>query len=110
MTWCPPSLTLIWGQYFAPDADDDTKIVALSAAALSAGLITKRAAVRKVARTFNIDNVDQFLETLEEESAEKRQQLTDDMHAMSSSGAVSDDDTPETPAKPTVKAKQLVGE
>lgn len=87
MTWCPPALSLIWGDYFQPDSDDDAKIVTLTAAALDGNLITQRLAVRKVARTFDIESIDGVLDDIEKERAAKQAQLAADMHAMAGVGA-----------------------
>lgn len=80
--WQPPNLTLRWGEYFKPGADDEKKIVEVAQGAHDAGLITLRSSVQKVARTFGIENVDAYLEGLEEESAEKMQRQADLMHTL----------------------------
>lgn len=69
--WISPTLTVQWPEYFRPDAEDDAKIVDTTVKAHDAGLITKRAAVQKIQRTFGIENVDQFLAALDEEAKEK---------------------------------------
>lgn len=96
MTWCPPSITLKWGSYFAPDSDDDAKLVDCAISAHDGGLITLRSAVERVQRTFNIENVDQYLETLEEERTAKQERLAADMHAM---GGNLDDSNDSEPVK-----------
>lgn len=80
--WQPPNLTLRWGEYFKPGADDEKKIVEVAQGAHDAGLITLRSAVQKVARTFGIENVDAYLEGLEEEAEEKMQRQADLMHSL----------------------------
>lgn len=85
MTWCPPNITLKWGAYFSPDAEDDAKIVDTAIKAHDAGLVTLRTAVERIQRTFSIENVDQFVDALEKERAEKQKRLADDMHAMAGS-------------------------
>ena len=80
--WQPPSLTLRWGEYFKPGAEDEKKIVEVAQSAHDSGLITLRSAVQKVARTFGIENVDAYLEGLEEESEEKMKRQSDLMHEL----------------------------
>ena len=80
--WSPPVITLKWGAYFAPDSDDDAKLVDTTIKAHDAGLVTIRAAVERIKRTFAIENVDQFVEALEEEAQAKQEKLAADMHAM----------------------------
>jgi len=70
--WLSPAITLRWPDYFKPDSDDDAKIVKTAIDAHEAKLITKRAAVQKIQRTFGIENVDQFLLALDEEAAERK--------------------------------------
>lgn len=82
MSWAPPNITLRWGDYFKPDAEDDDKTIKSTLAAHDGGLITKRSAVQKIQRTFSIENVDQYLLTLAEEAQEKADALTKAMHAM----------------------------
>ena len=68
--WRPPSLTVHWPEYFRPEPTDDAQLVTMTVAAHEAGLITRRAAVQRLARTFDIENVDQFLDVLDEEREE----------------------------------------
>lgn len=105
--WCPPTISLKWGSYFAPDTDDDTKIVDAAIKAHDAGLVTLRSAVQKVQRPFNIENVDQFLVSLEEERQAKQDQLAADMHAMG--GAADDETTDGSDPKESKVAKSAAG-
>lgn len=98
--WSPPLISLKWGEYFAPDADDDAKEVTTALSAHDGGIITLRCAVEKVQRAFKIENVDQFIAALEEEAAEKQAKLADAMHAMAAVGA-----DPEAPAPQPGKPK-----
>lgn len=68
--WLAPFITLKWGAYSAPDPAEETAVVQATVAAKNAGIITKRIAVEKVKRIFQIENVDETLETLEEEADE----------------------------------------
>jgi len=82
--WFAPSLTLKWPQYNKPGADDEQLTVATTTAARNAGLITRRAAVEKVASIFGIENVDAAMDALEaEDAAQSDKQLTLE-HAMNS--------------------------
>ena len=79
--WQIPTLTLRWGAYFKPDAADDLAIVQLTAQAKDAGLITKRMALEKLQPTFGIENIDEALDALEEEAAQRKQEEADSMLA-----------------------------
>ncbi len=113
MTWCPPSISLRWGAYFKPDADDDAKAVDTAIKARDGKIITLRSAVESVKGTFNIENVDQYLEALEEETAEamqQQQQMAADMMLQADSGneGGNDDgqaDQPGTPARGNRRGK-----
>jgi Arc/MetJ family transcription regulator len=69
--WDDPPLSLRWGAWFQPVPEDDEKLVTTTRTALEATLITKRTAVEKLSRVFNIENIDAYLEKLEEEKAER---------------------------------------
>lgn len=79
--WQAPSLSLKWGEYFRPDADDMSKLVALTIQAEQAGVITLRSAVQKLQRTFAIENVDQYVDALESEREKKRAEALETMQA-----------------------------
>ncbi len=72
MTWQPPSITVKFGPYFQPDPEEQTKLVGLVQAALGGGgkgqpLILLRTGVEKIAPIFGIENIDAFVEKLEQE-------------------------------------------
>jgi len=81
MPWVEPSITLRWGPYSKPDPEEQTAIVTLTQAALGGPggkpLITKRAAVEKIADIFGIEDIDAALEALEKELAEADQKAAD---------------------------------
>lgn len=66
-----PMLTCKWpGRYIKPTAKDESDTVAATAAARTAKIVPRRAAVEKVAPIFGITNVDQAVEQLEQEDDE----------------------------------------
>lgn len=66
-----PMLFLRWRSgYVKPTADDENKEVTTTALARDKKLITRRMAVEKVAHIYNIQNVDQAVEALDDEEAE----------------------------------------
>lgn len=77
--WTDPPLSLRWGAWFQPNAEDDEKLVNTTTTAYEKKLITKRTAVEKLSRTFGIDNIDAYLESLEEESEERAEQEQNDL-------------------------------
>jgi hypothetical protein len=69
--WADPPLSLRWGTWFQPVPEDDKFLIETVTAAFTGGFITKRTAVEKLSRTFSIENVDAYLESLEEETEER---------------------------------------
>jgi hypothetical protein len=70
--WLDPSLSLRWGPYTKLDGAEQSAIVTATIAAKKNGIITTRMAVEKVARIFNVENVDAALTALEEEKAKNQ--------------------------------------
>jgi hypothetical protein len=64
----PLPLDLTWGPYFAPDAAEEKQTIEMVNAAHTAKLITKYSAVEKLRDIFNIGNVGEYLEELEQEA------------------------------------------
>jgi hypothetical protein len=81
MAWQPPSITVKWGAYFAPDPTEQKAIVDMVLAALGGGdgtpIIPLRAAVEKIAPIFGLENIDAVMEKLEEEAEKRRQEEED---------------------------------
>jgi len=83
MAWMAPTLQVKWGPYFKPDPAEQQQVVAMVQLALGGGpnaaepLITRRAAVEKIASVFNIENVDASLEQLDKEADERAQRELD---------------------------------
>jgi hypothetical protein len=80
-----PDLRLVWGSYEDEDPEDEANTVNTTDVALKGGFITRRMAVQKVKQIFGIENVDQALETLEEEkqeAMEQEQELMGTMHEL----------------------------
>ncbi len=69
--WFAPDLDLAWGPYFEADAQDEKAIVERTKQAYDAGFVTKRSAVEEMSDIFTIGNVDEYLDALDEEAAEK---------------------------------------
>lgn len=65
------ALFLRWGDYFKPGTEDDKALVELAIRARDGGLITKQLAVRKVQRTFGIEDVVALLADLDAEAEER---------------------------------------
>jgi hypothetical protein len=70
--WQAPRLKLHWPPFFRATAEDEGKLVDTTSKAKDAGLITKRTAVEKLQSVYGIENVDLYLEALEEEAEENR--------------------------------------
>jgi hypothetical protein len=107
MPWQSPSLTVKWGPYFAPDPDEQNKIVTMVQEALggTAGtpLITLRAAVEKIAPIFGIENIDAAIEQLEKEREENANRELDAATAALNAEARAFGTGPNAPGKPPAK-------
>lgn len=105
VTWFPPSLKLAWGDYFPPsDLDEATRLRA-AIDALNGNLITRTTAVLHIQSIFpDIQNVDQYVEALEQAVKDKLAAMSSAMGALSAS---TDDDEP-IPPKPVRKKKPAV--
>jgi hypothetical protein len=79
--WSDPPLSLQWGAWFQPNAQDDKDLVETTNSAYAGGWITRKTGVEKLKRTFGIENVDAYLESLEEESAEREAKEAEDLAA-----------------------------
>jgi hypothetical protein len=77
MSWQSPTLTVKWGNYFAPDPAEQKQIVELVKAALEAKTITTRMAVEKLAPIFGIESVELALAEIEKERDESAQRELD---------------------------------
>jgi len=76
--WQAPNLKVKWGPYWAPDPEDQKKLVDLVGAAIKQGLITERMAIEKLAPIFGIENIDAALEALKAENEERKQKEQDE--------------------------------
>lgn len=77
--WSDPPLTLQWGAWFQPNAQDDKALVEMVNSAYDGGWIMRRTGLDKLKRSFNIENVDAYLESLEEEAEEREAKERDDL-------------------------------
>lgn len=99
--WLDPNFSLRWGPYFDVGADDEAKLTTAVIKAKSAGIILKRSAVERLAPFFGIENIDQYMEALEEAEEESETKALAMAEAM---GESADDDGPKsTPTPPDSK-------
>jgi hypothetical protein len=76
--WFSPVLSPQWGPYFPPTEEDQKRVSDQTKQDHDSGFITKRTAVGKLAEFYgDIDNVDEYVKTLEDEAQKK----SDDEHA-----------------------------
>jgi hypothetical protein len=84
MPWQPPSLSVRWGAYQKPDAEEQTKTVQAVEGALGANkgvkIITTRLALEKLkqAGVLEIDNVEAVLAELEKEQTDADNKARED--------------------------------
>jgi hypothetical protein len=69
--WFAPKLKLQWPDYFDPSDADEMTRVTMSSAALGGGLVTLASAVEHIKSVFGIGNVEQYVETLKKEKADR---------------------------------------
>lgn len=72
--WAAPPLALQWGAWFQPIPEDDEKLVKTTREAYEAKFITLRTVIEKLRRVFGIEDVNAYLEALEEEMRERAEQ------------------------------------
>jgi hypothetical protein len=77
--WQDPLFTLKWPSFFVPSPEDEKFIVDMANTAYEGGSITRRTQVQAVSRIFGISNIDEYLESLEQEAEEKREREQEDM-------------------------------
>ena len=78
-----PMLFVRWPTgYTQPDPTDEQTVIGSAAMAYEKGLATRRAAVEKVAKIFGYSNVDQAVEAIEEEAAERQRVAMETAAAM----------------------------
>lgn len=70
--WFDPSIQLKWGDYFEPSDVDEATRVTTTLAALTGGIITDESALQHIKPVFQIDNVTQYLITLQAQRAQKQ--------------------------------------
>lgn len=108
--WLDPNFSLRWGPYFDTGADDESKLTTAVIKAKSAGIILKRTAVERLAPFFGIENIDQYMEALEEAEEESETKALAMAEAMGESadddgaGKENGDGPKSTPKPPTPKA------
>lgn len=107
--WLDPNFSLRWGPYFDTGADDEAKLTTAVIKAKSAGIILKRTAVERLAPFFGIENIDQYMEALEEAEEESETKALAMAEAMGESAGdggeekEGDDGPKSTPTPPESK-------
>jgi hypothetical protein len=85
--WFPPYLKLVWGAYFPATAADAKSDMDMTIAGLGAKILTMKVAVSKIAPHFPaIDDLTQYLESLEEEAREAMGKMHDAQQALMNAG------------------------
>lgn len=79
--WNDPPLSLKWGDWFQPTPEDETAIVNTTIAAYDGGWITRKTGLEKLRRTFRIENIKSYLESLEKEEAARKQKADEEQAA-----------------------------
>lgn len=69
--WQPAPLTLKWGEWFVPSAEDEKAVVESAIAAWEKGAITTLTLVERIARIFKIEDTTRYVEQLEEAAQKK---------------------------------------
>lgn len=66
------SLRLVWGDYDDPDPTEENQIVTATVTAHKEGVITDRMAMSKLAGVYDIENVDEAVDALRDEKADRQ--------------------------------------
>jgi hypothetical protein len=95
--WFAPTLKLVWGDYFETSDQDEATRTDVATKAKDAGLITRQTAVEHIKPIFKgIDNVPQYVKTLEEEVAKNKADSDASLHgainALNQTGGDENDD------------------
>lgn len=94
--WEPPSVRLIWPEYFTPSESEVKEVVEATLRALEGGLITKETAVERIKGIFGIGNVSQYVEALEElEEEQQPEKMTQKRDTIPAPAPEESDDTEE---------------
>lgn len=88
VSFMAPQLMPRWGDMFEPSDVDESTRVATSVQALQAGIITTQVAVEHVKDVFAISAVDQHVEALADEKAQKQADAVANAQAMAKVGAL----------------------
>lgn len=100
--WISPLLKLKWGDYFEPsDMDEQTRAMT-AINAYNAGIVTLASAVEHIRSVFAIQNVDQYVTTL---NAEKQQRQADALKTMQAQSAIQQSQQPPNKQPPPSAAK-----
>ncbi len=100
-------LRLDWGPYSRPEPEEALALVQMAVQAKEGGLATKRSAVVMVKDVLGIDDVDEHMAKLEEESAKAMKQAQDmAVTAAKESDKPDDDNTPDKQAEPEAQAAE----
>jgi hypothetical protein len=70
--WFSPQLELKWGDYFEPSDVDESTRVNTALAAYNGKIVTLKTAVEHARSVFSISNVDQYVDTLMKEIAQRQ--------------------------------------
>ena len=81
--WMPTKLDAVWGEYFAPDPQDQFYTVQLTSAAKEGGMATTQMCVEKLssAGVFEVANVSSVVDAIHEEKAEAMMQQQNMLHS-----------------------------
>lgn len=108
MPWQAPTVTVKWGSYFEPDAEEEHKIVTMVQEAMGGKsgkpIIQLRHALEKVAPIFGIENIESALADLEKEHEEAAQRELDATTAALDAEARAKRAGEGPPAKPAAKS------
>ena len=100
--WVDPQIKLKWGDYFDPsDTDEATRVnTAIQALTASPPLITHASAVEHIKSVFAIQNVDQYVDTILDEAADRAAKNLANTQAMVVGVPVNGDPRPNTDDSP----------
>jgi hypothetical protein len=86
--WFAPLIQPLWGEYFAPSAEEAKQTVETAAMAKEKGLVSGESATRYIANHFSIDSVEDEVAAAEEEKVAAQEAAMEQTIAVTEAGAV----------------------
>lgn len=98
-SWHAPAFDLVWGAYYEPSGEDEELIVRGATEGKTAGFLTAKAAVKRIAGIYGIRDIEAYMLELQAEQAEAQAREEQMLNAQAKAKAAA------APAKPAASSK-----